>query len=140
MAGLKNEFYRKVGGIVMKLSNERLVNSIGVLSKLTNMELPIKISYAFSKNITKIDRELTAYNKERQKLIEKYGEKDKEGNLKTKEDGTINILDIDNFNKDLKEILEIETEVDIHLIDLESVNADINITPGELMVIDYMFK
>lgn len=124
----------------MKLSNEKLVNSIGVLSKLTNMELPIKLSYAFSKNITKIDRELTAYNKERQKLIEKYGEKDNEGNLKTKEDGTINILDIDIFNGDLKEILEIETEVDIHVIDLENINADISITPGELMVIDYMFK
>lgn len=124
----------------MKLSNEQLVNSIGVLSKLTNMELPIKLSYAFSKNITKIDRELTAYNKERQKLIEKYGEKDKEGKLKTKEDGTINILDIDSFNKDLKEILEIETEVDIHLIDLDKVNVDINITPGEIMLVDYMFE
>lgn len=124
----------------MKLSNEKLVNSIGVLTKLTNMELPIKLSYAFSKNITKIDRELVAYNKEREKLIEKYGEKDEEGNLKTKEDGTINILDIDSFNKDLKEILDIETEVDIHLIDLEKVNVDINITPGELMLMDYMFE
>lgn len=124
----------------MKLSNEKLVNSIDVLSKLTNMELPIKLSYAFSKNITNIDRELVAYNKERQKLIEKYGEKDKEGNLKTKKDGTINILNIDNFNKELKEILEIETEVDIHLIDLESTNVDINITPLELMLIDYMIK
>ncbi len=72
----------------MKLSNEKLVNSIGVLSKLTNMELPIKLSYAISKNITKIDRELVVYNKERQKLIEKYGEKDEESKLKTKEDGT----------------------------------------------------
>ena len=124
----------------MKLSNEKLVNSIGVLSKLTNMELPIKLSYAFSKNIIKIDRELVAYNKEREQLIEKYGEKDEEGNLKTKEDGTINILDIDSFNKDLKEILEIKTEVDIHLIDLEKVNVDINITPGELMLVDYMFE
>lgn len=124
----------------MKLSNEKLVNSMGVLSKLTNMELPIKLSYTFSKNITKIDRELTAYNKEREKLIEKYGEKDKEGNLKIKEDGTINILDIESFNNDLKEILEIETEIDIHVIDLDTINTDINITPGELMVIDYMFK
>ena len=124
----------------MKLSNEKLVNSIGVLSKLTNMELPLKLSYAISKNITKINRELVVYNKERQKLIEKYGEKDEESKLKTKEDGTINILDIDSFNKDLKEILDIETEVDIHVIDLEKVDVDINITPGEIMLVDYMFK
>ncbi|MPM33360.1 hypothetical protein SDC9_79933 [bioreactor metagenome] len=124
----------------MKLSNEKLANSINVLTKLTNMELPIKFSYALSKNITKIDRELEVYNKERAKLIDKYGEKDEEGKLKTKEDGTINITDVENWNKDLKELLEIENEIDIHVIDLDSVNADINITPGELMVIGYMFE
>ncbi len=52
----------------------------------------------------------------------------------------INILDIDSFNKDLKDILEIETEVDIHVIDLEKINIDINITPGEIMLVDYMFN
>ena len=124
----------------MKLSNERLVNSVGVLSKLTNLELPIKLSYAFSKNITKIDAELKAYNVEKRKLLNKYGEKDNEGNLKQNEKGEVNILDIENFNKEISELLKCESEVDIHLIDLESINTDIKITPGELMVIDYMFK
>ena len=124
----------------MKLSNERLVNSVGVLSKLTNLELPIKLSYAFSKNITKIDTELKAYNVERAKLLNKYGEKDKEGNLKQNEKGEVNILDRENFNKEIAELLQCESEIDIHLIDLESINTDIKITPGELMVIDYMFK
>lgn len=124
----------------MKLSNERLVNSVGVLSKLTNLELPIKLSYAFSKNITKIDAELKAYNIEREKLLNKYGEKDEEGKLKQSEDGKVNILDIENFNKEIAELLQCESEIDIHLIDLESINTDIKITPGELMIIDYMFK
>lgn len=124
----------------MKLSNERLVNSVGVLSKLTNLELPIKLSYAFSKNITKIDTELKAYNMEREKLLNKYGEKDEEGKLKLSEKGEVNILDVENFNKEIAELLQCESEIDIHLIDLESINTDIQITPGELMVIDYMFK
>lgn len=124
----------------MKLSNERLVNSVGVLSKLTNLELPLKLSYAFSKNIIKIDTELKAYSLERQKLIEKYGDKDKEGKLTYKDDGTINILDIENFNKEISELLQCESEIDIHLIDLEKIDTEIKITPGELMIIDYMFK
>ena len=124
----------------MKISNERLVNSVGVLSRLTNLELPIKLSYAFSKNITKIDAELKAYNVEKRKLLNKYGEKDNEGNLKQNEKGEVNILDIENFNKEISELLKCESEVDIHLIDLESINTDIKITPGELMIIDYMFK
>ncbi len=124
----------------MKLSNEILVNSVGVLSKLTNLELPIKLSYAFSKNITKIDAELKAYNMEREKLLNKYGEKDEEGKLKLSEKGEVNILDRENFNKDVAELLKCESEIDIHLIDLESIDTDIKITPGELMIIDYMFK
>ena len=124
----------------MKLSNERLVNSVGVLSKLTNLELPIKLSYAFSKNITKIDAELKAYNMEREKLLNKYGEKDEEGKLKLSEKGEVNILDRESFNKEIAELLQCESEIDIHLIDLEKVDAKINITPGELMIIDYMFK
>lgn len=124
----------------MKLSNEILVNSVGVLSKLTNLELPIKLSYAFSKNITKIDTELKAYNIEREKLLNKYGEKDEEGKLKLSEKGEVNILDRENFNKDVAELLKCESEIDIHLIDLESIDTDIKITPGELMIIDYMFK
>lgn len=124
----------------MKLSNERLVNSVGVLSKLTNLELPLKLSYAFSKNITKIDAELKAYNIEREKLLNKYGEKDEEGKLKLSEKGEVNILDRENFNKEIAELLQCESEIDIHLIDLEKVDAKINITPGELMIIDYIFK
>jgi len=129
-----------LGVIILKLSNERLVNSVGVLSKLTNLELPIKLSYAFSKNITKIDTELKVYNVEKRKLLNKYGEKDNEGNLKQNEKGEVTILDIENFNKEIAELLQCESEIDIHLIDLEKVDAKINITPGELMIIDYMFK
>ena len=140
MARAKNEFYREIGVIKLKLSNERLVNSVGVLSKLKNLELPIKLSYAFSKNITKIDAELKAYNLEKRKLLNKYGEKDEEGNLKQNEKGEVNILDVENFNKEIAELLKCESEIDIHLIDLESINTDIQITPGELMIIDYMFK
>ena len=46
----------------MKLRNEKIVNSIHVLSKLTNMDLNIKVSYAVAKNISKIEKELEVYN------------------------------------------------------------------------------
>lgn len=56
----------------MIVKNEKLVNSVGVLSKLNNMDLNIKVSYAIAKNITKIEKELEIYNKEKAKLIDKY--------------------------------------------------------------------
>lgn len=50
----------------MKISNEKIVNSIGVLSKVTGMDLNIKVSYAIAKNISKIEKELEIYNKEKE--------------------------------------------------------------------------
>lgn len=124
----------------MVIKNETLVNSVGVLSKLNNMKLNIKVSYAVAKNISKIEKELEIYNKEKAKLIDKYGEKDEEGNLKVDEAGNIEIIDKENWSKEFKELLEIENEIDIHKINEEDLfKCDCDITPGELMLVDYMF-
>jgi hypothetical protein len=124
----------------MLIKNETLVNSVGVLSKLNNMKLNIKVSYAVAKNISKIEKELEIYNKEKAKLIDKYGEKDEEGNLKVDEAGNIEITDKENWSKDIKELLEIENEIDIHKINEEDlIKCDCDITPGELILVDYMF-
>ncbi|WLF70901.1 hypothetical protein Q6375_07965 [Clostridium septicum] len=125
----------------MKISNEKIVNSIGVLSKVTGMDLNIKVSYAIAKNISKIEKELEIYNKEKGKLLDKYAFKDEEGKIKSNKDGAVDIDDIENWNKDIKELLEIENDIDIHLIEIEDLSkCSCNITPGELMLISYMFK
>ena len=49
----------------MKLSNEKILNTINVLGNLNNTQLPIKLAYAISKNINKIDIELKTYNDEK---------------------------------------------------------------------------
>lgn len=104
------------------------------------MDLNIKVSYAVAKNISKIEKELEVYNKEKSKLINKYGEKDEEGKLKKNEDETVKIIDTESWDKDIKELLEFENEIDIHKINEEDLfKCNCNITPGELMLIDYMF-
>lgn len=127
----------------MELSNIKLVNSIGVLSKLLNKELNIKVSFAIAKNIDSINRELETYNKEKQKLIDKYSIKDSNGETKVNEDNTINLSPdkVDEFSKEHGELLELINEVNIYLIDSNDLfGSDCNITPGELMIIKYMFK
>lgn len=127
----------------MKLSNKLIVNSINTLSILTGLQLPIKASYGVAKNISKIEKELTIYNAEKQKLIDKYSIKDKEGKTKVNENGMIDIApeNVEAWNKDIEELLAIENEVDIHLIDLSVFdNCNAEIAPGELMNVEYMFK
>ena len=127
----------------MKLSNEKILNTINVLGNLNNTKLPIKLAYAISKNINKIDIELKTYNDEKAKLINKYAEKDKEGKVISNEHGHIIIEEKhkEDWNNDISELLSIENEIDIHKIQLDDLlNANYNISPAELSMIDFMIE
>lgn len=127
----------------LNLSNERIVNTINALVKLNNTQLPIKVAYAISKNVNKIESELKVYNTERNKLANKYGEKDKEGKLKVDENGNVPLKEeyIEDYNRDIKELLSIENEIDIHMIKLDDLlNSNYDISPAELSAIDFMIE
>ena len=129
--------------MILNLSNERIVNTINTLGELNNAKLPVKVAYAITKNINKINTELKAYNKEKAKLIDKYAEKDEEGKLKADEFGNVTLKEEhrEDWDKDIKELLSIENEIDIHMIQLDDLlNYDYNISPAELMTIDFMIK
>lgn len=127
----------------LNLSNEIIVNTINVLGELNNAKLPVKVAYAITKNINKINSELKAYNEEKAKLIDKYSEKDKEGKLKADEYGNVILKEehIEDWNRDIKELLSIENEIDIHMIQLDDLlNSDYNISPAELAAIEFMIN
>lgn len=125
----------------MKIKNEVLVNSIGVLSKMNNEELTVKTSYKLAKNIKAIEKELIVFNEEKQKFINKYSEKDEEGKNKVNEDGTVNIIDTDNWSKDYNELLDLENNISIELINIDDLaKSDLKISAGEIALIDYLIK
>ncbi|MFL1471500.1 DUF1617 family protein [Paraclostridium bifermentans] len=127
----------------MKLTNRKIVNDANFLGALTNMQLPIKVSYAVAKNISKIEKELEIYNKERQKLVDKYCIKDEKGNNKIDENNQLKIADenLDDWNKSINELLDIEIEIDIHKFNINDLlNSNLDITPSELILIDYMIE
>lgn len=125
----------------MKLSNQRLVSDIPVLRNISQKELPVKVSYAIAKNLNKIESELKTYESQRAKLIDKYALKDEKGQVKADEAGQIIFKDEckEQWDKDIKELLEIENEIDIHKFNINILDG-YNMTANELMLIDYMIE
>lgn len=124
----------------VKLTNERLVGDIAVLAQLKDKALPIKASYAIAKNIAHINSILKIYDEQRNKLLEKYVEKDDKGKVKVeKGQVTIKKESIEQWNKDLQEFMGIENEVEIHTFPLSVLN-DCKLSPAEFMAIDYMIE
>ncbi|MBU3109334.1 hypothetical protein [Clostridium gasigenes] len=127
----------------MKLTNEKLLNDANGLSGLTQKNLPVKASYAIAKNASKIQSVLKIYNDEKQKLIDKYSVKDSEGKTKIEENSQIRIQEefLEDWNTDIKELQEIENEIDIHKFNINTFeNGNYDMSPGEFMLIDYMIE
>ena len=125
----------------MKLTNERILGDAARLAQIAQKELPIKVSYAIAKNISKLETELKTYNAEREKLIEKYSEKDEQGKTIVVENNQIKLQPelLSDWNKDIQELLAIENEIDIHAFSIEALNG-YSMSPSDLMLIDYMIE
>jgi hypothetical protein len=125
----------------MKLSNERILNDIKTLAEISAKQLPVKVSYAIAKNISKIEVELKIYNHEREKLIEKYAEKDDKDKIIADAKGQIKFKKehLADWNKDIRDLLTIENDIDIHKFSLDALEG-YNMSPGELRTIDYMLE
>lgn len=127
----------------MKLTNRKIVNDANFLGTLTQKQLPVKVSYAIAKNISKIENELKIYNIERQKLIDKYCVKDEEGNNVIDENNQLIIADenMTDWNNAINELLDIEVEIDIHKFNINDLMySNVEFTPSELMLIEYMIE
>lgn len=125
----------------MTLTNKKIVNDSMILMEISRKELPIKVSYALAKNISKIEKELDIYNSERQKLLDKYCIKDEHGENKVDENNQLKIQEeyLKDWNQDIKELQNIELKIDIHKFKLEELNG-YNMSPNELIAIDYMIE
>lgn len=125
----------------MKLSNEKILNDAAKLSEISQKMLPVKASYAIAKNIAKLDVELKIYNAERNKLIEKYSQKDEQGKPIVVENNQVKLQEecLEDWSRDIKELLEIENDIDIQKFSI-NVLKDRDMTPAELVLIDYMIE
>lgn len=118
-----------------------IVNSQNSLQKLLGVSLPVKVSYKLSKLVTKLQPELDLFNKEKDKLIEKYGEKDDKGVVSIKQDSP----NMPKFAKEIDELAEMEVSIDfgdgkpfekISVADL----GDVKIEAQDLISLSYLLN
>lgn len=115
----------------MKLENRIILNSVTTLQKLVQAELPIKISYILKRNIEELNKQLQCLTNHKNELIQKYGD--------GKEIKAEDTEAVTKFWNDYNQILDIEEDINIKKIDIDSLNG-INISIQELETIMFMLE
>lgn len=101
---------------------------------------PVKFSYAVTRNFKILGNLMKVFEEERNKLLDQYNVKNKEGLPVYKESGTISIAEeykLD-WEKEIAELLDIEVEFNPHTISPE--NLPDMIEPDTLYRLDFMIK
>lgn len=118
----------------------RIVESRESLKKLNTAEgLPFKTALSIAKSIKEIDEILQVYENKRKELINKYGEKDENGELVIKDDNvklTNRTAFVNEFNTLAMEDVDIEIKK-ISVDDLENVTS---LTPSDINNISFLLE
>ena len=122
----------------MKLSEiEKLYTT---LKQLNEREMPIKISYKFSKIFSQISTDFEFYSKKIQEILSKYGEKDEEGNFVIK-DGMVPFQKdyVDLAMKELDELNSIDITLPEYQFSLEELES-LSLTPAQVSSLTNFIK
>lgn len=129
----------------MKLS-EVQVRLQGLLN-ISGKKFPAKVGYAIMKNEKVLETEYKVLDQQRIRICEEYAEKDDEGNAIIKEEKYVfSSRNKAACDKEYKELLTEEIEVDIYTIDAEELDKcddsgryDVP-TAADFMALEFMLK
>ena len=98
------------------------------LSTITQMTLPIRVSYRLSKLLNFCNNELNIIEKSREELIKKYGTQvpNRPGELQVSPENE------DKFREEFAQLLLEEVETDFEPIKISEFGEDMKISPAEL--------
>lgn len=129
----------------MKIKLAEVKARLQILCKLGDKKLPVKISYAISKNIMQLQEESDALEKARIQLVEQFAEKDEDGKPKVIDNAYVMNGDKEKCMKEYQEFLEMEAEIMIYTVseeileNMDDTRYDV-LTPAELVGLDFMIE
>ena len=119
----------------MKLSCAVVMNIVKQAeeAKYQDWDLPIGLSLSLTRMMDKIYQEQASIEKQRMKILKKHCKTNDKGEIEPDENGNAQIEDMEGFEKDFKELLEQEIEVDIKPLKLDMEKLEgINKKPREI--------
>ena len=128
----------------MRLTLKEISDKYQTISSITSKKLPIKLSYAISKNMVVLESEAKVIDDNRIKLAQTYAEKNEDGTPKIIDHSYV-ISDLESFNKELNEYYKSETDIEVckiysnELDKLDDPRYDV-LSPSEIMALQFMFE
>lgn len=125
---------------MIKVTLNDIVNTTETFNKIMQQSFKGSLAFKIARLARELDKEMKTFNDERQKIIQKYGEKDENGELKTDDNGNVKfeIDKLDEINEEFNALLNNQLEINAELLPMDKID-DFNITPQEMLNLEKFF-
>ena len=121
-------------------------DTLMVLNKLMDMDINAKLAFKLMKIMKEISSLVDDKLRLEKKILDKYMEKDQNGDPVLAQDesgnlipGSVKVADAESFNKSMYDLMNLENEVGYDKIDFEELYLE-TIKVKELMQIEFLFN
>lgn len=123
----------------MKIKYNQIEIALNSLSEFLDKEMNYSLALKISRNLSELEKHYMDYREERQKLADKYLDRDENGNFIYASENSLKVKDgmAEEFSNNLRTLDEFEVEVNVYMLQ-ENEFADVKITPSILMGIDFL--
>jgi hypothetical protein len=116
------------------------------LNKLTDLDINAAIAFKLTRIIKEISSIVEDKVKMERRILDKYSEKDEEGNIISPKDeqgnliqGAVNITDMDSFSSEMRDLMEVESKILYERINFEDLNLK-TAKVKDLMKLEFLFN
>lgn len=126
---------------MIEITLSELMDSASVMQELAKKPMKTKAAFQTARLMREIEKEYSLFQESRKGLIDKYADKDENGEPKADENGnyTVPKENIEEFNKELKEMLDQTLSLNVEPISLEDL-GDADFTPADMMLLAPFMK
>ncbi len=116
------------------------------LQELKKKSLPVKVSFAITRNIKKLASEAEAFDESRMDIIRKHAKKKDNGDFDADAQGNVIIVDPKTCNAEIKDLCEEQIDnIDFAMVsldELERCDGDQfdSLTPADVETLDFMIS
>lgn len=117
---------------MIRITLNDILNSVQIFREISVKPLPIKTAFRVARLIRELDKENTTFETSRRAIIEKYADRNENGEMKQTEEGNI-IIQQENIiecNNELNDLLNTEIEINADKLNIDDM-GDIELTPAQ---------
>lgn len=126
---------------MIKVKLGDIVNSVDTFQAIMQQSFKGSLAFKIARLARELNKEMETFNEQRKKIIDDYCVKDENGEIKTLENGNVQIAPdrIQDFNTEITNVLETEVEINADKLPMDKID-DFEISPQQMLNIEKFFE